>query len=113
MSEPLARRVINYIAMETPQKGSYKRRLQTTAASDRNDTRLFTLEDERKGRLSTEIVVGTTKKKLYFASEQEQRCKRMSQQQPQIERSYRQKMLNYLNAKFATALAKASTNSIP
>ena len=70
--------------METPQKGSHKRRFQTTTASDRNDTRLFTQEDERRGRLSTETAVGTIKKKLYFASEQEQRCKMMSQQQPQI-----------------------------
>lgn len=70
--------------METPQKGSHKRRFQTTAASDRNDTRLFTLEDERKSRVSTEIGVGTIKKKLYFVSEQEQRCRMMSQQQPEI-----------------------------
>ena len=97
--------------MESPQKGSHQRRFLTTAASDRNDTRLLTLEDERKSRVSSGIALVSIKKKLDFASEQEQRCKRMSQQQPAIERKYRQQMLSYLNAKFATALTQAPRQS--
>lgn len=97
--------------METPQKSSHKRRFLTTAASDRNDTLLFTLEDEKKSRVNTEIALASIKKKLDFASEQEQRCKLMSQNQPIIERNYRQHMLNYLNAKFATALSQVPKHS--
>lgn len=92
--------------METPQKRSHKRRFLTTAASDRNDTLLFTLEDEKKSRVNTEIALSSIKKKLDFASEQEQRCKVMSQNQSVIERNYRQNMLSYLNNKFAMALSE-------
>jgi hypothetical protein len=39
--------------METPQKLKRSRRMVTTAATDKNDTIIITVEDEKRSRIKT------------------------------------------------------------